>query len=388
MKSSRISELIRHAYESAPGWRDWFQQNGINPREIETESDLCRIPVLHKTDLPRLQQSNPPFGGLYAGNPERIFLSPGPIYDPQPAGDDPWRFSKALAHAGFARGDIVLNTFSYHLSPAGFMFDKALRSLEATVVPTGVGNTELLVGMLRDLRATGYVGTPSYLRALIQRAEETGLRCGEEIHLYKAFFTAEPIPADFTDWCAERGIRFGEAYGTADAGCLAYRSQQETGLQLEENVLIQVCDPETGKPVAEGEIGEMVITVFDRQYPLIRFGTGDLSRWLPGQSGCRLAGVLGRVGDGVKVRGMFVYRQQLEQVLAVYPDVRCYRADVFSDGGKDVLQISLEVSEAAADDLLEKMSEHLRQVLRVKAELRLVPPDSLDRTQKVLQDHR
>ncbi len=388
MKSNCISELIRHAYESAPGWRDWFVQHGIYPNEIETESDLSRIPVLHKTDLPRLQRSAFPFGGLYVGEPERIFLSPGPIYDPQSAGDDPWRFSKALAHTGFAKGDVVLNTFSYHLSPAGFMFDKALRSLEATVVPAGVGNTELLVGMLRDLRVTGYVGTPSYLKALIQRAEESGLRCGEEIHLRNAFFTAEPIPADFPDWCAGRGIHFGEAYGTADAGCLAYRSQQETGLQPEENVLIQICDPETGEPVADGDIGEMVITVWDHQYPLIRFGTGDLSRWLPGQPGHRLAGVLGRIGDGVKVRGMFVYRQQMEQVLAGYPDVLCYRADVFSDGGKDVLQISLEVSEAIPNDLLEKISEHLRQVLRVKAQLRLVPPDSLDRTQKPLQDHR
>lgn len=225
---------------------------------------MCRLPVLRKTELPRMQRSNPPFAGLYVGEPERIFLSPGPIYDPQPAGDDPWRFAKALAHAGFTRGDVVLNTFSYHLSPAGFMFDKALCSLGATVVPTGTGNTELLVGMLDELRATGYVGTPSYLRALVQRAEEAGLRFGAEIRLGKAFFTAEPIPVDFADWCGERGIRFGEAYGTADAGCLAYRSQNETGLHLEESVLVQVCDPETGQPVAQGEIGEMVITLWRR----------------------------------------------------------------------------------------------------------------------------
>ncbi len=384
----RISDLVLHAYEAAPGWRDRFDQNGLDPKEIETEEDLCRLPVLRKTELPLLQRQRPPFAGLFVGVPERIFLSPGPIYDPQPPGEDPWRFARALAHSGFTAEDVVLNTFSYHLSPAGFMFDKALATLGAQVVPTGVGNTELLVGMLKDLRVTGYVGTPSYLRALFQRAEETGLRYGEELVLRKAFFTAEPVPADFTDWCGERGIVFGEAYGTADAGCIAYRNQGELGLQLQEHVLVQICDPESGETVGEEEIGEMVITVFDPQYPLLRFGTGDLSRWLPGQFGRKIAGVLGRTGDGVKVRGMFVYRQQLEQVLAQYAEVDYLQAEVFTESGKDVLLVSLEMAEVPAEAALEAMGEHLRQILRVKPDLRHVWPGSLDRSQKVLQDKR
>jgi phenylacetate-CoA ligase len=386
--TNRLSELIRLAYELAPGWRQWFDQHGINPQEIETAEDLLTIPVLRKTELPRLQQAAPPFAGLYVGAPERIFLSPGPIYDPQPAGEDPWRFSTPLAHAGFGSDDIVLNTFSYHLSPAGFMFDKALRTLGASVAPTGVGNTELLVQMLRELRVTGYTGTPSYLRSLLQRAEETGMRFGEEIHLRKAFFTAEPLPPDFANWCRERGIAFGEAYGTADAGCVAYRKHDEQGLQLEANVLVQICDPQTGELLADGEVGELVITVFDHQYPLIRFGTGDLSRWLPGESERKIAGVLGRVGDGVKVRGMFVYRQQMEQVLAQYPEVDYFQADVFSHGGKDVLQISLETTGSSMEGLLETIGDNLRQILRVKAELRTVAPGSLDRSRKILEDQR
>jgi phenylacetate-CoA ligase len=388
--NATVKELVLNAYRGAPGWREWFDSHGIDLREISSEADLCRIPVLRKAQLPELQRKRPPFAGLYAGEgqPPRVFLSPGPIYDPQPEGDDPWRFAAALLRVGFAPGDIVLNAFSYHLSPAGFMFDLALRSFRATVLPTGTGNTELLVGMLKDLQVTGYAGTPSYLRALIQRAEEAGLRFGEEIHLSKAFFTAEPIPADFPQWCEERGIRFGEAYGIADAGCIAHRCHPEIGLQVAPHVLVQICDPETGQPVAEEEVGEIVVTVFDYSYPLIRFGTGDLSRWLPGEKGRKIAGVLGRTGDGVKVRGMFVYRQQLDQVIRKYPEVEYYQAEVVSAGGKDELRINLELAASAADGLVERLAEHLREVLRVKAELAIAQPGTLDRAQAALRDTR
>jgi phenylacetate-CoA ligase len=389
-KNGRIAELLLHAYRCAPGWREWFDRHGIDPREISSEDDLCSVPVLRKSQLTELQRQRPPFAGLYAGEgqPARVFLSPGPIYDPQPNGEDPWRFATALLRVGFSPGDVVLNEFSYHLSPAGFMFDQALRSFRATVLPTGTGNTELLVGMLKDLRASGYVGTPSYLRAIVQRAEEAGLRFGEEIFLAKAFFTAEPIPADFPPWCEERGIRFGEAYGIADAGCIAYRCHPETGLQVEPHVLVQLCDPDSGQPVAGEELGEIVVTVFDPDYPLIRFGTGDLSRWLPGETGRKIAGVLGRTGDGVKVRGMFVYRQQLDQVFKQYPEVGYYLAEVVGGGGKDQLRISLELAASEPGGLLERLAEHLREVLRVKAELCLVQAGTLDRSLPVLRDLR
>jgi phenylacetate-CoA ligase len=386
----QLRPFLEYAYEHAPGWRAWFDQHGIQPGEIVTESDLARVPVLKKAQLPALQQKNLPFAGLYAGGglPQRIYLSPGPIYDPQPGGDDPWRFAQALSRVGFARGDVVLNAFSYHLSPAGFMFDYALRSLQAAVVPTGVGNTELLVPLLRDLRATGYVGTPGYFRALIQRAEEAGLAFEKDILIQKAFFTAEPIPDGFADWCEARHIRFGEAYGTADAGCIAYRFHPETGMQIESQVLLQICDPVTGQPVSADQPGEIVITVLDLAYPLIRLGTGDLSRWLPEHPDSRIAGVLGRVGDGVKVRGMFVYRQQIDQVLGQYPLVTCYQAKVTNDRGKDELLITVEMDGGPNTEMLDRISDHLREVLRVRAELSWVQPGTLDRGKNVLNDSR
>ncbi|UFJ41598.1 AMP-binding protein [Brevibacillus humidisoli] len=408
----RLQELIRYAYDNAAGWRERLDGLRIAPEEVVCEADLARIPVLRKEQLPALQRRSPPFAGLLAGQslPARIFLSPGPIYDPQPAGDDPWRFARSLADVGFRSGDIVLNTFSYHLSPAGFMFDSALRKLQATVIPAGVGNTELFIPLLRDLAVTGYVGTPSYFLSLLKRAEQEGFRFGEEICLSKAFFTAEPLPPELPLWCEQRGINFGEAYGTADVGCIAYRVHPLAGLLVQPDVLVQICDPSTGTPLQPGEAGEVVITLFDSLYPLIRFGTGDLSRWLD-ESKTRLAGIVGRVGDGVKVRGMFVYQQQLDQVFARFPQVACYQANVTRMEGRDQLEIQVELTdgERTADGsgradhsfhpsnntanredhpLLSQVAERIREVTRVKAVVTPVAYGKLDRTNQRFHDQR
>ncbi|MBO8163761.1 MAG: AMP-binding protein [Brevibacillus sp.] len=396
--TERLRSLVRHAYENSKGWRNRLDEQGISPEQIVTEDDLVRLPVLRKEQLPALQRQFPPFAGLAVDEPPpvRIFLSPGPIYDPQPGGEDPWRFAPALAETGFGDGDVVLNTFSYHLSPAGFMFDSALRALRAAVVPTGVGNTELLVGMLRDLAVTGYVGTPSYFLALGKRAEQEGFRFGRDIRLCKAFFTAEPLPAELADWCRERSIAFGEAYGTADAGCIGYRVHPERGLRIQEDVLIQICDPDSGEPLPPGEVGEVVITLFDEVYPLIRFATGDLSCWLDEEKS-RLAGVLGRVGDGVKVRGMFIYRQQLDNVLNGFPQVFRYQAVVSREEGRDHLEIRVELKDghankhgsfAAPDETLTRIAERVREVTRIRAAVTMVPPGTLEDSVQRLCDVR
>ncbi|GAC91003.1 hypothetical protein KN10_1439 [Anoxybacillus flavithermus NBRC 109594] len=351
----RWKSFLIEAYEQSPALRKRLDAENIDPYELEAIEQLHRIPVLKKEQLPLFQKHALPFGNMITKRSNelaRIFMSPGPIYDPQGDDQDVWGFAEALQAAGFTKDDIVQNTFSYHLSPAGFMFDSALRQIGATVVPAGPGNRELQVQLMSDLQVTGYVGTPSFLHLLLQYADEKRVRVAVE----KAFFTAEKLTESMREQFEQRGIRVFEGYGTADCGCIAFEDREGSGLKISSRAIVQLCDPITGVPLDEE--GEIVVTIFDRTYPLVRFGTGDVSRWVDGYKGERIVGVLGRVGTSVKVKGMFVHEQQLKQVMT---EVGCptFQAIVTNENDRDQLTIYTE------KELGEEAKQKINNVIRV-----------------------
>ncbi len=316
---ARLAETVRHAWESAPRARRTLDAAGVGPADVRGIEDLARIPVTRKDDLPAFQAEEAPFGGL-AGVPmerlARVFMSPGPIYDPQGAGEDFWRFRHAFAAAGFRRGDVALVSASYHLTPLGFMLDDGARAVGAVTIPGGVGQTELQIKVASWLRATAYTGTPSFLLTLLQKARETGVPLPIEV----AFVIAEMLPESLRGELEGFGVRVLQGYGTADLGCLAYECTEKGGWHLHPECVVEVLDLETGREAAPGQPGEVVATVFDDAYPLLRFGTGDIATLAPparcpcGRTAPKLAGLLGRVGDAVKVKGMFVRGAQVEAV--------------------------------------------------------------------------
>jgi phenylacetate-CoA ligase len=382
---SELSQILDYAYEHSLAFREVIDRANLSINDITTISELDKIPVTKKDDLPDLQQNQRPFADwntIPANKMARIFMSPGPIYDPQTKEEDFWRFSEALAAAGFHELDIVQNTFSYHLSPAGFMFDSALRKLGATVIPAGTGNRELQIQVMKDLMVTGYVGTPSFFSMLLDAMDEKGFVIGKDIHISKVFFTAEMTSVELKSRCEERNIQVFEGYGTADCGCLAYEDKAGPGLKVTSSAIVQICDPVTGQSLEEGE-GEVVVTLFDKSYPLIRFGTGDLSMWVKGFEGDRIVGVLGRVSDGVKVKGMFVREKQIANVLKEHGfDV--FQAIVSKNNEQDYLEIIIESDTELPEDVMTK----LKDVIRVTPVVKRVNEGTIDTGEKRLIDKR
>lgn len=382
-----LHQIIQFAYDNSEGFRSRMSSLYLEPSDIKTRDNLSKLPVLKKEDLPIIQKEITPFGGLTtiaASEMVRIFMSPGPIYDPQSVDGDNWRFSEALMAAGFNEHDIVQNTFSYHLSPAGFMFDGALRKLGCTVVPAGTGNRELQVQVLKDLEVTGYVGTPSFMAILLDAIEEKGWRAGFEIKLTKAFFTAEMVTAELRQRCLNGGIEVYEGYGTADCGLIAYEDKAGPGLKVTDTALVQICDPLTGAELQpDGGEGEVVITLYNHHYPLIRFGTGDLSRWVTGFEGQRLEGVLGRVSDGVKVKGMFVREKQLTKIIQEL-GYSAYQAVVSREENQDQLEIFIESDEI----IVGKLADKIKDVIRVTPIIKAIPSLSLEQNSKRIIDRR
>jgi len=358
---NRLSQVISYAYKNSSHFQERLAEAGLHPGEIGSLKDLEKLPVLKKENLPELQKKSYPFGGV-ATVPTvemaRIFMSPGPIYDPQTEDGDYWRFAEALRIAGFSEKDIVQNTFSYHLSPAGFMFDSALRKIGATVIPAGTGKRDLQIQVMRDLQVTGYVGTPSFLALLIEAAEEKGWKIGRDLPLNKVFFTAEMLTSERRHMFEAKGIMVYEGYGTADVGCIAFEDKQGPGLKISSGAVVQICDPLTGKEVNDKE-GEIVVTLLDKNYPLIRFGTGDLSRWITGYEGERIAGILGRVGSSIKIKGMFVHEKQLADILreAGYSE---FQAVVTNEEGYDHLEIYVESEQPLIDELVSQVKGVIR----------------------------
>lgn len=347
------------------------------PDVLDDVSGLSALPVLTKDDLPALQKEHPPLGGLLAEGAEvvRLFASPGPIYEPQLAGGDPWRWAPALEACGIGRGDVVLNCFSYHLSPAGAMFDEACRAVGAVVVPGGVGGADIQAQVIADLDVTGYIGLPSYLAGLVEKFDALGVPA-DRWRVGKALVTAEPLPDPLRAQLMARVPTVLMAYGTAEAGLIGFETEPGGGLRPSDGVYVEVCDPDSGEPVPPGEPGQVVVSVLEPALPLVRFGTGDVSRWVLGEDGSlRLAGVLGRVGAAVKVRGMFVHPHQAAQVVTALRDrgAEAGRFVVERTGERDVLRLELvPADDADRTALVGTAVDRTREVLRVKPEVEIV----------------
>lgn len=385
-----LTRLIHHFADKAPGFARRLEAAGLQPEDIRTEADLARIPVLRKEALVELQAQDPPFGGMLAvplTQLKRIFQSPGPIYDPEGLAPDYWRWAEALQAAGFGPEDVVLNAFGYHLTPAGAMFEEGLRAVGCTVIPGGVGQQELQLHALHALQVTGYVGLPSYLLALLKRAREKGL----QLSLRKAFVTAEPLPDSLRAELKELGLEtVRQGYGTAECGNLGYECEYENGWHIPRGVLVQICDINTGQPLPPGQVGEVVVTLFQREYALIRFGTGDLSVLNPepcpcGRESPRLMGWRGRVGDAVKVRGLFVHPRQLQDLMGRFPEIQRWQAVVTREEHID--RLTLRVVAPQADPTLPtRLQEAAREVLKLRVEVEL--SEHLSEDAKPLEDRR
>ena len=390
---ANLQSLITHLADSAPGFARRLDQAGIDPQRVHSIDDLNSLPVIRKDDLADLQAKDPPFGGFLACQPgelKRIFQSPGPIYDPESRVADYWRWAPALHAAGFGPGDVVLNAFGYHLTPAGAMFEEGLWAVGCAVIPGGVGNQEQQVRAMQALGATGFTGLPSYLKALLDKAEELGLA----LKLSKAFVTAEPLPPSLRGYINERGVTIRQGYGTAECGNLGYECEQEQGWHLPEDAIIQVCDLTTGHPLPDGETGEIVVTLFTPDYALVRFGTGDLSSLnrepcACGRTSPRLMGWQGRVGDAVKVRGMFLHPRQLSQLMARFPEAIRWQAVVTREEHKDYLTINTVLADDVdAEDFKARLKTAAQQAIKFHPQVEAVASQSLPAGAPAIQDTR
>jgi phenylacetate-CoA ligase len=362
--------------------------------------DLQRVPITRKDALIDLQRAQPPFGGFLGIREHqlaRVFMSPGPLFDPQGPEPDYWHFSKALRAAGFHMGDVVLNACSYHLTPLGFMFDEAAHALGCTVIPSGVGNTELQVTAAQALKATVFCGTPSFLKIILDKAAEMGLNPTTDLALRRAFVAGEMLPESLRAaiQAAVEGLTVRQGYGTADLGCLGYECAELTGFHVPDEAIVEIVDPSTGARLPSGESGEVIATVNNLTYPLLRFGTGDLSALDEtscrcGRTAPRLLGIMGRVGDAVKVKGMFVHPRQLAGVLARFPEVQRHRAvvDRFSDSDVFALWVELHPGSAQTPELLDRISDAVRDVLHVRPGVEFAAPGSIAADAQSLVDQR
>ena len=373
---SAVPRFVSEAARRAPGLSARLRAAGVTVEALTNVAALDRLPVLTKDEVIELQAKDPPFGGLVAADarPLRVFQSPGPIYEVQLEGLDQWRWAPALEAAGFTAHDVVLNAFAYHLTPAGAMFEEACRKLGATVFPAGVGNLDAQVRACADLAVTAYVGTPSYLKALLEAAE---LRGGRAVaSLRRAFVTAEPLPESLRGWLLERLEVVLQGYGTAETGNLGFECSRMQGWHVPDDALVQVCDVDTGVAIDDERQGQVVATVFTPAAPVLRFGTGDLSAWHQGPCSCglgtpRLRGWLGRVGDGVKVRGMFLHPRQVAEVMAQVDGVSRYRFTVERTDHRDVLRCTV-VAPGRDSDVAGEVRSKIRASLRFDVDVQLV----------------
>lgn len=382
---ARLGDLVRHAHAHSPIQRERLEQAGIDPTGVQSPADLGRLPVLRKDQLGPIQSASRPFGGLLGeplGEIARIFVSAGDILDPQGRRPDYWRFGPALRAAGFEPGQVVINCTSYHLSPLGFIFDAALRSVGCVVIPGGIGQQEMQVKVMEQVGVTGYVGLPSYLLALLERGART---------LRRALVAAEPLPPSLRAKLESYGVEVFQAYGTAELGLLGYECSARDGMHLDEGVVVELCDPD-GRPVPPGEVGEVVVTLLDETYPLLRFGTGDLSAFVEAPCPCgrtarRIRGWMGRANDVVKVRGLFLYPRQVDEAMArLGGRAGRWQAVVEQDSHhRDLLTIRVE-SESALDQ--GEVAEAVKSVTRLTPAVEVLAPGSIPAEAKRLDDRR
>jgi phenylacetate-CoA ligase len=361
-------------------------------RDIASRRALAALPVTRKSQLLERQRQLPPFGGLNTvacGELARIFASPGPFYEPEARRQDYWRAARALFAAGFRKGDVVHNSFSYHLTPAGSVFETGAQALGCAVVPGGVGQTELQLRTIADVRPNGYTGTPSFLRILLQKAAEMAFNVGS---IRKALVSAEPFPPALRAAFRDAGIDAYQCYATADLGLIAYESEALEGMILDEGVIVEIVNPGTGDPAEDGAVGEVIVTSLAPEYPLVRFSTGDLSAFLPGASPCgrtnrRIKGWMGRADQTTKVRGMFVHPGQVEEIVRRHDEIGAARIVVSRDAqGNDEMVLKVE-AQAPIGDLM-RISESLHAVTRLRGEVVQVPIGSLPKDGVMVADVR
>jgi len=386
-----LPQQVAHARRAAAYFAERLRD--IEPRGVTSRKALASLPVTRKSQLIQLQRNRLPFGGLNAANPDqlqRIFMSPGPIYDPEGRRADYWRMARPLFAAGFRAGELIHNCFSYHLTPAGAMVDSGAQALGCPVFPGGTGQTELQVKAIVDLQPRGYTGTPSFLRLILEKAREVGvdISC-----LKRALVGGEAFTPALRSVMVSYQIAAFQTYGTADVGNIAYETEARDGLVLDEGIILEIVRPGTGDPVPDGEVGEVVVTTLTADYPLVRFATGDLSSVLPGLSPCgrtnqRISGWLGRADQTTKVKGIFVYPEQVAEVAKRHKEVTRARVVVTHDGYSDIMTLKAEVAAGTDPGLALKLAESLAAVTKLTGQVALVPPKSLPNDGRVIEDAR
>jgi phenylacetate-CoA ligase len=380
---------VAYAKANAPYFAATLQD--VDAAAVVSREALARLPVLRKHDLIELQKNAVPFGGLVArpyGQLGRVFSSPGPIFEPEGRSADWWRTARALYAAGFRAGDLVHNSFSYHMTPGGWILESGAQAIGCTVFPAGVGQTEQQIEAMARLQPHGYMGTPSFLRILLEKADEMGV---ELPRLKKAQVSGEAFLPALRQQLQARGIEGYQAYNTADLGAIAYETPAREGLVVDEGVILEIVRPGSGDPVAPGEVGEVLVTTFNADYPLLRFATGDLSAVMPGRSPCgrtnvRIRGWMGRADQTTKIKGMFVHPEQISAILRRHPDVNKARLVVTNPDGIDAMTLVCETSQAG--DLGSGIAASIREVTKLRGDVSLVAPGSLPNDGKVIEDAR
>ncbi|NOY87720.1 MAG: phenylacetate--CoA ligase [Deltaproteobacteria bacterium] len=393
LQTTKLRELMAGPWQKAPGFVRRLEDAGLTTDDLTEPGNILKFPVLKKSDFPSIQAAVPPFGGMIAVSPgelRRIYSSPGPIYDPDGRLASYYRWERAFAACGFSEGDIVLNCFSYHLTPAGAMFEEGANNLGCAVIPAGIGNSEIQVSVAAHLKANAYVGLPSYLKVLLEKAEETGLSLPFE----KAFVIAEKLSESLrTEFQEKNGIHVRQGYGTAEVGAIAYECEEGSGMHLDPTVLVEVLDPETHIPVPAGTPGEVVVTPFNPINALLRFATGDLSsvtlKPCPcGRKSPRLTGILGRVDQVTKVRGLFVYPGQLAEALSGFEEIERFRAVIVRERAMDDMTVEVETRMPLPAHTLEKVGGRLKEVLKLGVRVVRVEPGTIQDDARAIDDRR
>src|SRR5450755_2348813 len=382
---SRLPDVLRKAM-AAPAYAERLQ--GIDPADITSRAALARLPVLRKSDLPALHRTAPPFGGLVTGLPGsfgRLFTSPGPIFEPESIHADPWRGARALFAAGFRPGDVVLNTFSYHLTPGGFIFDASARALGCAVIPAGPGNSDAQFELIEAYRPVGYSGTPDFLKILLDAASTAGRDISS---IRRALVSGAAFPKSLQDEIKSRGVDAYQAFGTADLGLIAFETSAREGMVVNEDLIMEIARPGTGDPVAEGDVGEIVVTSLDLHHPWIRLALGDLTAALPGKSPCgrsnmRIKGWMGRADQTTKIKGMFVRPEQIAEIGKRHPELGRLQLVVTREGEADVMTLKAEAG-TTDPKLQQAVTATLRGVTKISGTVELVPTGALPNDGKAI----
>ena len=384
----RLEQTISAAL-AAPAYAERLK--GVDPHDIKSRAALASLPILRKSDLPALHKASPPFGGFVPGKPGgfgRLFTSPGPIFEPEAPKPDPWGAGRACFAAGLRCGDTVLNTFSYHMTPGGFIFDSGARAVGCAVIPAGPGNTEAQLDMIAAFQPQAYAGTPDFLKILI----EAGEAAQRPVSFTRALVSGAAFPPSLQAWVKQAGVDAYQSYATADIGIIAYETEARAGLVVNEDIIIEIVTPGTGEPVAEGEVGEIVITSLDPRHPLIRLALGDLTAVMPGASPCgrtniRIKGWMGRADQTAKIKGMFVRPEQMAEIARRHAEVSKLRLVIGRADERDTMTLMAELYDEPAG-FVDALTASLQAVTKLSGAVRIVPLGQLPKDGKVIADER